>query len=391
MKEERLNHHTNNSPKINEYIQRYNNGESMESFGDIPESWKELIEKGTLVNEQKENDVNLSNYPMIPSKWQCLISQPDLLEEMWTFAIPIDEKEYETLKAWKKRGVDYAKAQIEKGEKVPEPGTKEVISPEVTPPESEIFGTGIEREIKLPSLERKQTIHAIGDLNGSYKSFIDHLKSQNLISMEQGDPAWVGGNSKAVFIGDILGDRSPDGMRIYERLQELQNQAKLQGGTIEWLSGNHENMFNAILCGFSTEKGKKVEEDMSYRMSGYTGNLELLKLLPIESLQGLYTTIATEKDTVFGSDFEVYIQKKKRTLQSVENNPETLPETVAAYKKGYQELLNKKNYLDSFCSLVESQNYEEAQKSLFTFIDTLDKKYQNQIGKLIIENRSLLK
>ncbi len=402
---------TGGEQKIEEYVNRIKSGESKDSiFQDLPESFKSSVEKrlaeqvgekrkvedekkikeirGNLGLPKNEKPVDLSDMPMIPSKWSSLINEPELLEEMWTFAIPVNEKEHERLKAWKARGLAYAQEHVKS--KVAK--TEESIE---TPERPEIFSSAEsikEKEITLPTMERSTNITAIGDLNGSYKSFIEHLKYKNLISNDQnGNIVWRGGNESVVFIGDILGDRSPEGMDVYGKLQELKNQAKIQGGNIEWISGNHENMFNAVLCGFSTEQGKSVEEDMAYRLSGYTGNLELLKFLPFESIRELYENIKKNKDEVFGLDFQKNVQKKKATLDRIRNNPDYPPNVIEAYEGGYQDMLDKQIGLEKFCTLLENNNYEEAQKILFTFIDTLDKKYQNQIGSTIIANRSVIK
>ena len=402
---------TGGEKKIEEYVNRIKSGESKDSiFQDLPESFKSNVEK-RLAEQVKENretedekkieeirenlglpknekSIDLSDMPMIPSKWSSLINEPELLEEMWTFAIPIDEKQYEKLKAWKARGLAYAQEHVKS--KVTK--TEESIE---APARPEIFSSTEsikEKEITLPTMERSTNITAIGDLNGSYRSFVEHLKYKNLISNDQnGNIVWSGGNESVVFIGDILGDRSPEGMSVYEKLQELQNQAKIQGGNIDWISGNHENMFNAVLCGFSTEQGKPVEEDMAYRLSGYTGNLELLKFLPLESTRDLYENIKKNKDEVFGQDFQKNVQKKKATLDRIRNNPDYPPNVIEAYERGYQDMLDKQISLEKFCALLENNSYEEAGKTLFTFIDTLDKKYQNQIGSTIIANRSVIK
>ena len=402
---------TGGEQKIEEYVKRIKDGESKDSiFQDLPEAFKSGVEKRLTEQAQEkrktedekkieeirenlglpknEKHVDLSGLPIIPSKWSFLINEPELLEEMWTFAIPIDQKQHERLKAWKARGLQYAQEHVKSKVAKTEEGIEARERPEIFSSAESIK----EKEIILPTMERSTNITAIGDLNGSYKSFVEHLKYKKLISNDQnGNIVWSGGNESVVFVGDILGDRSPEGMNIYEKLQELQNQAKIQGGNIEWISGNHENMFNSVLCGLSTEQGKLVEEDMAYRLSGYTGNLELLKLLPFENKRGLYENIRNNKDEVFGQDFQKDVQKKKATLDSIRSNPDILPNVIQAYERGYQDILDKQISLEKFCTLLENNSHEEAERTLFTFIDTLAKKYQNQIGSTIIANRSVIK
>jgi hypothetical protein len=91
--------------KIDEYIKRAQAGEPIESFGEIPESWKEAIESGL----DKDNELDLSSYPMVPKELESLMSDPDTLEEMWTFPEYVDPGKNKELRAWKKRGMDYVR------------------------------------------------------------------------------------------------------------------------------------------------------------------------------------------------------------------------------------------------------------------------------------------
>lgn len=370
------------------------------TFKEISE-WKKVLDIKNIITKEfskNELDLDLSGYPIIPQKYESLIGHPEVLEDIWTFAIPIDEKEYELLKVWKKRGIEYSKqyaARLESQKNLD-------LSQEVKPIDKSktIIDTnkdGIEKiaeqEIILPNITRETNIHAVGDLNGSFESFVEHLKYKNLISVDENNNInWTGDNNKVVFIGDILGDRSPEGMKVYENLQNLKKQAELSGGNVEWLSGNHENMFNAILCGFTTEKGKDAETDMYYRLSGYVGNLELLKMIPEQEMVSILKIIENDKDVVFGQDFDVSIQKKKNILSMMKNNPTAYdPETIRSYEESYEDLLNKSKSLSDFSNLYNSGDYKKAIEKLFTFIDKLGKKYQNKIGEQIIKNRNLFK
>ena len=75
-----------------------------------------------------------------------------------------------------------------------------------------------------------------------------------------------------VFVGDILGDRNTTGLKVMESLARLNAEAQKQGGSVESLAGNHDNMFTAVLGGFDTEGGAKPETD--YRIFMYRGTLE---------------------------------------------------------------------------------------------------------------------
>jgi hypothetical protein len=155
---------------------------------------------------------------------------------------------------------------------VPEKLTEERETVQKTP------GPAVERSQKKAEgaswerIERASEQEAIGDLNGSYKSFVAHLQARGLIEVRGEAIEWKGGNKRVVFVGDILGDRNPTGLKVMESLARLNAEAQKQGGSVESLAGNHDNMFTAVLGGFDTEGGAKPETD--YRIFIYRGTLE---------------------------------------------------------------------------------------------------------------------
>lgn len=338
-----------------------------------------------------EYEIDLSDMPLIPSRWEPLLTDPDLLEEMWTFAIPVNESEYEKLKLWKKRGLDYAREYTKKVKNnLIDKDRNEVIEKV----EQKIFSENIvEQEIILPSIERKKDIVAVGDLNGSYKGFVDHLMAQGCIIINNDNSlTWTGGDKKVVFVGDILGDRSPEGMQVYEGLKNIQDQAVIVGGSVEWLSGNHENMFNAVLCGFTTEKGKNVHDDMSYRLSSYSGNLELLSLLSETQLNQLLQELALNSNSMLGDDFDILLDKKNRILNTMKNNSSDYqPEVIESYENNLNELLKSKEIISSFKENIDQGKTQDALSGLFSVVSILEKKYQNKIGEAILNNRESIK
>lgn len=97
---------------------------------------------------------------------------------------------------------------------------------------------------------RVSTVESIGDLNGSYDSFVDHLKAKNLITIApDGAIEWSGGDSRVVFVGDVLGDRSPEGTKVMQEVARLREAAEKAGGGIDVLAGNHEDYFLSFVAG----------------------------------------------------------------------------------------------------------------------------------------------
>ena len=354
---------------------------------DISELKNKIIESFKGI----EYEIDLSDMPLIPLRWKSFLTDPDLLEEMWTFTIPINESEYEKLKLWKKRGLDYAREYTKKVKNnLIDKDRNEVVEKV----EQKIFSENIvEQEIILPSIERKKGIVAVGDLNGSYKGFVDHLIAQGcIITNNDNSLTWTGGDKKVVFVGDILGDRSPEGMQVYEGLKNIQDQAVVVGGSVEWLSGNHENMFNAVLCGFTTEKGKNVHDDMSYRLSSYSGNLELLRLIPELELSELLQDLATQETSILDNDFHATLTKKRKDLNIMKNNTsEYSQHVISTLENSLNKLLKSEEAVHDFKENFEQGRIQDAMNNLFFVVGILGKKYQNKIGEVVLKNRDIIK
>ena len=81
-------------------------------------------------------------------------------------------------------------------------------------------------------------IVAVGDLHGDYSAWLDIARAAKLVGP---DLKWAGGKTVLVQTGDIT-DRGPDSLKIIRHLQQLQKQARVAGGQVIVLLGNHEAM-----------------------------------------------------------------------------------------------------------------------------------------------------
>lgn len=79
---------------------------------------------------------------------------------------------------------------------------------------------------------------AVGDVHGDHDQFVAVLRSAGVID-EQG--RWSGGKTHLVQTGDVL-DRGPDSRKSMDLLMRLEEEAKLAGGAVHALIGNHEAM-----------------------------------------------------------------------------------------------------------------------------------------------------
>ena len=242
----------------------------------------------------------------------------------------------------------------------------------------------LERTITLPETERVHDQEAIGDLNGSYQGFVAHLLNRNLVSSENGEIVWKGSDKKVVFVGDILGDRTPEGLKIYEALLKLKEQAQLDDGDVTWLSGNHENMFNGVLTGFTTEFGVSVEVDMQKRLSQYSGNLELASFLPEKERSLIISEVINKRDSIL-NDLQETIKRKEKTLRIMQSPGGSFN------KSDITQWINTIESLKKESIFFEKINNTTPIEEVLSVTEFLPKTVQNLIGGKILENRSQIK
>lgn len=83
-----------------------------------------------------------------------------------------------------------------------------------------------------------QRIVAVGDLHGDFGAWLDIARDAGLVDSASN---WTGGRAVLVQTGDVT-DRGPDSLKIIRHLQQLERQARVAGGRVIVLVGNHEAM-----------------------------------------------------------------------------------------------------------------------------------------------------
>jgi hypothetical protein len=81
-------------------------------------------------------------------------------------------------------------------------------------------------------------ILAIGDMHGHYCALVEYLKSNGVID---NDLNWIWGDGHIVFLGDVF-DRGNEVTESLWFIHELDLKARLHGGYVHMLLGNHEVM-----------------------------------------------------------------------------------------------------------------------------------------------------
>ncbi len=243
------------------------------------------------------------------------------------------------------------------------------------------IGTSISMEggKKWQEVIRISDQEAIGDLNGSYDSFIAHLEERGLIRQNTTGIEWTGGNKRVVFVGDILGDRSPTGLKVMEALALLNNEAEKQGGSVESLAGNHDNMFAAVLGGYDTEFETPVDKDE--RIFDYRGNLEgafyaddTFKEYVVDAFKRSHSSRVT--------DLKGVITKKQSILVKLQQQNSS-PELIEVFKRG---LADAQADMDELNDVYTNITVDDESRFM-TSLKYLGHGDAIQIGKALVKNR----
>lgn len=94
-----------------------------------------------------------------------------------------------------------------------------------------------------PPVKVKATgnIIAIGDIHGDLGKALACLELAGVLAAEDGRVSWIGGDTTVVQLGDVL-DRGDSEISTILLLRELDRQARLVGGAVYMLNGNHESL-----------------------------------------------------------------------------------------------------------------------------------------------------
>ncbi|CEP18730.1 hypothetical protein [Parasitella parasitica] len=135
------------------------------------------------------------------------------------------------------------------------------------------------------SVQEDRRIVALGDLHGDLENTVDILRFSNIIDH---DNRWIGGDTIFVQTGDVL-DRGLDTIKLFDLLQNLREEAPLQGGLVIPLLGNHELMnlvgdWRYVYPGEPETFGGMEARKRAFEKDGFIG--EYLKLLNITTKVG---------------------------------------------------------------------------------------------------------
>jgi len=382
--------------KVQEYADRFfTNGETVESHQLPPSFEKAVRDEIQRRREFMEDTVSVPApiveqtleqlYTLIPSKYRKLPAE--LIEDFWQEPIRVDDvtggKEFQERKARIVEKIRTAETQS---------NSPTLETPRAIEPSLEVTLT---KNLSLDkNIQRASGQEVFGDSNGSYTGFVEHLQSRGLAQMQDdGTLVWTGGNTRTTFLGDILGDRTPEGEKIYSQLVRLRTLAQNEGGDISWLAGNHDNMFNAVLLGFSTEKGTPVEKDMGNRLTSYIGNLEPARYLPENILQNYFNqeNIRNTIESILSgsSDIQKIIERRKKVLETIQKSPNVDMAQLESYKAS---IIEQESAVQEFQNIYSNSALPLQEKVIaFTRLgDSLPKNALVSLGNEILGNRATI-
>ncbi len=138
---------------------------------------------------------------------------------------------------------------------------------------TDMIASGISRDKTRYHIKRKYTtepyktitkgdIFAIGDTHGRFKALLNLLQNNKIIDS---DKNWIYGNGQLVLLGDLF-DRGDQVTDVLWFLHELKFKAKIAGGNVHVILGNHEIM---ALTGNIRYLNDKYNHFTKYTLTNY--------------------------------------------------------------------------------------------------------------------------
>lgn len=119
------------------------------------------------------------------------------------------------------------------------------VSPVVDATAEKVKLVGVDEHEEAAEVVRPSVTMIVGDLNGCHQTYLDAIKSLQVVG---DDGRWIGGDKRVIFVGDILGDRTAEGLKILDDIHSLKEQAKVNKGSVKVIFGNHEDFVVSFLA-----------------------------------------------------------------------------------------------------------------------------------------------
>ncbi|MDX9971073.1 MAG: metallophosphoesterase [Candidatus Gracilibacteria bacterium] len=240
--------------------------------------------------------------------------------------------------------------------------------------------------IPFSLVPRPSDVFFVGDLNGRLLALYKNCEFAGLID---GSHNWIGENKVLVFTGDLIGDRYPEGLQILLEIDRIRKQARMMGGDIVLIAGNHDELLISYLRDSPVPNyqqryadGTKYPQNCMDAVSVCRkenmglGITELLQFLPItkkDKKKDLFNLLL--KRHISPSQMNGFHQKgtyrNKEILEKMRNDPEgrIILETICSFHL----ITQIDDNLAQHCPLNEQMAYLI---QIFG-IDTLNSLYQS--------------
>ena len=136
------------------------------------------------------------------------------------------------------------------------------------------FAVNLHRDLTIPAAryEIPEKLLAISDPHGDFVPFVSVLQGNGVID-EQLD--WSFGRNHLMVLGDVS-DRGDDPTALYWLIYKLEEQARVAGGCLHFLLGNHEVMVSQNDLRYTAKKFQAVAQSAGmeyYKLWGYQTEL----------------------------------------------------------------------------------------------------------------------
>jgi hypothetical protein len=151
--------------------------------------------------------------------------------------------------------------------------------------------------------------YVVSDIHGHVERLVESLRQAKLLDP---DHQWCGGQAHLTVLGDFF-DRGPDGIAVVDLIRRMQDEARLAGGRVDALLGNHE----ILALGMHRFGDRLVPSPFGGRRSfarswalngGRAGDQERLTTEHIAWLSGLDAIVLSGADLLLHSDTTDYLR-----------------------------------------------------------------------------------
>lgn len=145
----------------------------------------------------------------------------------------------------------------------------------------------------------------IGDLHGHYHEYVSMLIDAELVDEHLN---WCGGSHKLWLVGDFF-DRGPDGIACLDLTMRLQQEARIAGGEVNSVIGNHDiSLLSAYLMPDKMTEGPHGTFLQDWKRVGNPADLKRLTPRHVKWLKNLPAMTLVDDYLLMHADASLYLE-----------------------------------------------------------------------------------